>query len=213
MTKRQLKGNNKRKNEMDCSRFNNKTKSPMVINTCLLVNTLGSQSSFISLHGAIRFLLNSINPLTTNQVVRQLRWCHVPCIISNQSIALLRYSLARSRMLKGLPKGGRPNLVQTCRQGENVVRLNNAQLIPGLARVDTSESKTKWHQCRHRRWRIGGNIWGSLKWKDTKRHMRRTTITDKGWGNRIKSEGECNMVIKWGAQWMRRGRSPSTSSH
>jgi len=78
---------------MNSGRFDSGAECLIVINTYLLVNTLSNLSCSVSLHNAIKFALNPLNPLTTDQILHRLGWYQFPCVISNQSIVLLRHNL------------------------------------------------------------------------------------------------------------------------
>ena len=66
--------NNNGKDDANSGWFNNRTKCIMEVDTRALVKSFGNKTRFVARDRPIRVPFNLVNPLTTNNVLRRMRW-------------------------------------------------------------------------------------------------------------------------------------------
>lgn len=86
--------NGNSKNDTYHSWFDSGRKSLWKINTTYLVKTLGDQSGFIPINGAIFMLLQFLNPFVANNLLMSRPWNQAPSFVGQQSVNLLVHGLA-----------------------------------------------------------------------------------------------------------------------
>jgi len=77
---------------MNCSRFHDRTESFIIVNTFLLTETLGHQSSFMPSYRTIRMLLDSVDPFIANKILSRWERHQVPSTLCMKSINLHLHS-------------------------------------------------------------------------------------------------------------------------
>jgi hypothetical protein len=88
-----------RKNQLNSSSFNNRTKSIIIINTIALFKSLGHQTCLISINSAIRFSLDFVNPFTINDISSLSSRNKMPCLVGHQGREFLIHSLLPSGII------------------------------------------------------------------------------------------------------------------
>jgi hypothetical protein len=71
----------KRRNEVNSSKFNNRAKYDIIVNTVALLEPFGNETGLVAIYRAINFSLDFIYPFAVNEISITLQRYQVPCFI------------------------------------------------------------------------------------------------------------------------------------